>query len=81
MQKGQIKFNKMKINKKIQWMAQCEAAINAQFPETKGKIDWVTLTYLYNCGNNEKEAVRIYCAPLVDSQCILDASGALGAKI
>jgi hypothetical protein len=71
----------MKYNKQAQWMAQFDAAINAQFPETKGKIDWATLIYLYDCGKTEKEAVRIYCAPLVDSQCILDASGAFGAKV
>jgi hypothetical protein len=51
---------KVKLSKKQKWMAETERLINAARPQTTGKLDWDTITHMFNSGHSEYEACVKY---------------------
>lgn len=45
---------------RAQWMADYERRVNAAMPETVGRIDWDTASYLFNLGIASDTAAARY---------------------
>ena len=60
------------VDKKRNWFAQTELLINTECPELRGRLDWSTITHLYNQGDTPENAslryITLHKEQLYDAQ-------------